>query len=84
VRYPVTIAAVLISLALCLFSSTGYDPHNFFFFMFSPVAWISDVFYDIHATPVLIMYILTIACYAAIGYACDRIIQAERRKRNAA
>jgi hypothetical protein len=82
-RYPVTFAAVLISLALCLFNSTGYDLHNFIFFMFSPPAWISDVFYDIHATPVWIMYALTIVSYGVIGYVCDRIILAERRKRNA-
>ncbi|OXM16944.1 hypothetical protein [Paenibacillus herberti] len=82
-RYPVTIAAVALSIILCLFNSTGYDPHNLFFFMFSPPAWISDVFYDIHATPIVVMYALTIVCYAVIGYVCDRLIAADRKRRRA-
>ncbi|QJC51552.1 hypothetical protein HGI30_08300 [Paenibacillus albicereus] len=82
-RYPVTLAATALGLILCLFSSTGYDPHNVFFFMFSPVAWISDVFYDIHQTPILVMYALTVLCYAVIGYVCDRLIAEGRRRRRA-
>ena len=79
-RYYITIVAVLISLALCLFNSTGYDGHNFVFFLLSPPAWISDVFYDIHATPIVVMYALTVASYAVIGFACDVIIARNRRK----
>lgn len=82
-RYPITIAAVAIGLLICLFNYTGYDPHNVFLFMLSPPAWISDVFYDIHKTPVVAMYMLTIISYAIVGYACDRLIAAGRKRSRA-
>lgn len=80
-RYPVTFAAVLISLALCLYNYTGTDPHNIVFFMFSPPAWAVDLLVDIHEVSVLLMYALTVLTYALIGYIADRIIRRERTKR---
>jgi len=80
-RYPVTIVATLIGLALCLYNYTGYDPHNFVFFMFSPPAWIVDLVIDIHEVSVMLMYALTVLTYALIGYAADRLIQRERANR---
>lgn len=77
-RYPVTLTAALIGLALCLFNYTGYDPHNMIFFMLSPPAWIADLFVDIHEVSVLLMYVLTIAAWAVLGYAADRIILSGR------
>lgn len=84
-RYPVTIIATLIGLALCLYNYTGYDPHNFVFFMFSVPGWIVDFFIDIHEVNVLLMYVLTIASYALIGWICDRMVALGRqRKRSGA
>lgn len=80
-RYPVTFVATLIGLALCLFNYTGYDPHNFVFFMFSPPAWIADLIIDIHEVSVLLMYVLTVLTYALIGYIADRLINTDRSKR---
>jgi len=80
-RYTVTIVASLISLALCLYNYTGYDPHNFVFFMFSPPAWIVDLVIDIHEVSVLLMYLLTVLTYAVIGYAADRLIHRDRTRR---
>ncbi|GBF72891.1 hypothetical protein PA598K_01168 [Paenibacillus sp. 598K] len=80
-RYPVTIIATIIGLALCLYNSTGYDPHNFVFFMFSVPAWFVDLFIDVHEVSVLLMYVATVLCYALIGYIADRIIMHERSKR---
>lgn len=73
-RYPVTIIATIIGLALCLYNSTGYDPHNFVFFMFSVPAWFIDLFIDIHEVSVLMMYVATVLSYALLGYITDRII----------
>ncbi|WP_020616971.1 hypothetical protein [Paenibacillus daejeonensis] len=73
-RYPVTIIATIIGLALCLYNSTGYDPHNFVFFMFSIPAWFVDLFIDIHEVSVLLMYVATVLSYALLGYIADRII----------
>ena len=78
-RYPVTIVMTLIALALCLYNYTGYDPHNFIFFMFSPPAWVADLLVDIHEASVLLLYALTLITYALIGYVADRLI---RRGRN--
>ncbi|QAY66446.1 hypothetical protein [Paenibacillus protaetiae] len=81
-RYPVTIAATLIGLAVCLYNYTGYDPHNMIFFMFSVPAWFVDLFYDVHDVSVMLMYILTVATWALIGYIADRIIlRSSRRSR---
>jgi len=79
VRYPVTVVMTLIALALCLYNYTGYDPHNFVFFMFSPPAWVADMLVDIHEASVLLLYALTLITYALIGYVADRLI---RRGRN--
>jgi hypothetical protein len=80
-RYPVTIIATIIGLALCLYNSTGYDPHNFVFFMFSVPAWFVDLFIDVHEVSVLLMYVATVLSYALIGYIADRIIMHERSRR---
>jgi hypothetical protein len=79
-RYPVTFAATLIGLALCVYNSTGYDPHNFVFFMFSIPAWIVDLFVDIHDVNVLLMYVLTVASWALLGFIADRLIDRGRSR----
>ncbi|MBW7476149.1 hypothetical protein K0T92_15505 [Paenibacillus oenotherae] len=79
-RYPVTIVATLIGLALCLYNYTGYDPHNFVFFMFSVPGWFVDFFIDTHEVNVILMYVLTIASYALIGLFCDWMIARSRRR----
>jgi hypothetical protein len=66
-RYPVTIVATLIGLAICLFNYTGYDPHNFVFFMLSIPAWVVDLFVDIHEVSVLLMYVLTVLTWAYLA-----------------
>ncbi|BBH19095.1 hypothetical protein Back11_04400 [Paenibacillus baekrokdamisoli] len=80
-RYSVTIVATLIGVALCLYNYTGYDPHNFVFFMFSVPGWFADLFLDIHEVSVVTMYVLTIASYAVLGFICDAIIAKNRRSR---
>ncbi|WP_442050560.1 hypothetical protein [Paenibacillus sp. 2TAB19] len=85
-RYPVTLAATLIGLAICLFNYTGYDPHNMIFFMFSPPAWVVDLFVDIHEVSVLLMYVLTVLTWALLGFIADKIIFSggeSRRRRSA-
>ncbi|GLX69313.1 hypothetical protein [Paenibacillus glycanilyticus] len=78
-RFPVMFVATLIGLALCVYNSTGYDPHNFVFFMFSIPAWIMDLFVDIHDVNVLLMYVLTVASWALLGYIADVLIERGRR-----
>lgn len=82
-RYPVTIAATLIGLVVCLYNSTGYDPHNMVFFMLSIPAWIVDMFVDIHEVNVFLMYVLTVASWALIGYIADSLINRGRSRRGA-
>ncbi|MFS0722965.1 hypothetical protein [Paenibacillus sp. 1P07SE] len=79
-RYPVTIIATIVGLALCLYNSTGHDPHNFVFFMFSVPAWVVDLFVDIHEVSVLLMYVATVLSYVLIGYITDRIIHHTRAR----
>jgi hypothetical protein len=79
-RYPVTIAATIIGLAICLFNYTGYDPHNFVFFMLSIPAWIVDLFVDVHEVSVLFMYVLTIITWALLGYIADVLIARGRSR----
>ncbi len=70
-RYPITIACTLISVALCLFNVSGYDPHNLFLFMFSIPAWLAELFTDIHRVNVWLMYLLTVLSWALIGFLAD-------------
>ncbi|QHT62127.1 hypothetical protein GXP70_20525 [Paenibacillus lycopersici] len=80
-RYPVTIAATLIGVALCLYNSTGYDPHNMVLFMFSVPAWFTDMIVDIHTVNVYLMYVLTVASWALLGFICDWGIARNRNRR---
>jgi hypothetical protein len=82
-RYSVTISAALIGLAICLFNATGYDPHNFIFFMLSIPVWIAELLYDIHNVAVLPMYIWTVLSWAALGFVADSIISRQRNQRRA-
>ncbi|MGO4544526.1 hypothetical protein AB4Z29_06995 [Paenibacillus sp. 2TAB23] len=86
-RYPVTIVATLIGLAISLFNSTGYDPHNMVFFMFSIPSWIVDLFVDVHEVNVLLMYALTVITWALLGFVADILIargrESERHPRSA-
>jgi hypothetical protein len=79
-RYPVTIAATIIGLAICLFNYTGYDPHNFVFFMLSIPAWIVDLFVDVHEVSVLFMYVLTVITWALLGFIADMLIARGRSR----
>ncbi|WP_169082107.1 hypothetical protein [Paenibacillus sp. PL91] len=78
-RYPVTIVATLIGLAICLFNYTGYDPHNMIFFMLSIPAWVVDLFVDVHEVSVLLMYALTIITWALLGFIADVLIARARK-----
>lgn len=86
-RYPVTIVATLIGLAICLFNYTGYDPHNFVFFMFSIPSWVVDLFIDVHEVSILLMYALTVITWALLGFIADVLIargrESERHPRSA-
>lgn len=70
-RYPFTGICTLIGLALCLFNSTGYDPHNLFLMMFSVPMWFVELFADLHSVSVWLMYALTVLSWALIGYLID-------------
>jgi lipoprotein signal peptidase len=80
-RYTMTIACTLIGVALSLFNSSGYDPHNLFLLMFSVPMWFVEVFTDIHRVNIWFMYVLTVISWAAIGYVGDRIISRTRVNR---
>ncbi|WP_276356416.1 hypothetical protein [Cohnella caldifontis] len=82
-RYPATLAFALFGIALCLFNSTGYDPHNVFLFMFSVPIWFVELFTDIHRVNVWSMYALTVASYVLIGYLVDLGIHRVRTKKQA-
>lgn len=79
-RYPVTIVATLIGLAVCLFNYTGYDPHNMVFFMLSIPAWLVDLFIDVHEVSVLLMYVLTVITWALLGFVADVLIARGRER----
>lgn len=79
-RYPVTIVATLIGVAISLFNYTGYDPHNFVFFMLSIPAWIVDLFVDVHEVSVLFMYVLTIISWGLLGFIADVLIARDRER----
>jgi hypothetical protein len=79
-RYPITLIAVLFSLALCLFSYSGHDPHNMFFFMLSVPAWFVELFADIHEVSIIPVYILTVLSWAIIGFAADWLIARSRSR----
>lgn len=81
-RYPVTLIASLFSIALCLFSYSGYDPHNMFFFMLSVPAWFIELAADIHHVSILPVYALTILSWGLIGYAADWFIASSRARSN--
>ncbi|RUS48679.1 hypothetical protein [Cohnella sp. AR92] len=84
-NYKVTLVLTLFAVALCLFNSTGYDPHNIFLFMLSVPIWFVELFGDIHQVNVYFMYALTIASWALIGYFCDvGIARVQRKRRRAA
>jgi hypothetical protein len=70
-RYRATWIATLIGVALCLFSFTGRDPHNIFFFMFSIPVWFVEMFGDVQRVSVWWLYALTVLSYAALGYLID-------------
>ncbi|RKP55086.1 hypothetical protein D7Z26_07615 [Cohnella endophytica] len=70
-RYTMTIAGTLIGIALSLFNSTGYDPHNMFLIMFSVPMWFVELFTDIHKVNVWFMYVLTVISWALIGFLGD-------------
>ncbi|WP_127532532.1 hypothetical protein [Paenibacillus kobensis] len=80
-RFTVTIAAALIGLAICLFNSTGYDPHNFVFFMLSIPAWIAELLFDIHNVSVMSLYVWTVLTWAALGFIVDAVINRQRAAR---
>lgn len=79
-RYPVTLAAALIGLAVCLYNMTGFDPHNMIFFMLSVPAWLVDLFVDVHEVNVFLMYVLTIASWAVIGLIADTLVGRNRQR----
>ncbi|MBB3109831.1 hypothetical protein FHS18_001894 [Paenibacillus phyllosphaerae] len=80
-RFPVTIIATLIGVALCVYNYTGYDPHNMVFFMFSVPGWFADMVMDIHEVNVFTMYALTIISWAVLGFICDWMIARGRSRR---
>jgi hypothetical protein len=82
-RYRYTAIGTIIGVALCLYNSTGYDPHNMVFFMFSVPGWFADLFVDLHDLNVFVMYVLTVASWALLGFICDALIARDRRRRRA-
>ncbi|WP_028562457.1 hypothetical protein [Paenibacillus pinihumi] len=80
-RYPATLIAVLFSLALCLFSYSGYDPHNMFFFMLSVPAWFAELWFDIHEIRAVPLYVLTVISWGIIGFIIDTLIAGSRARK---
>jgi hypothetical protein len=77
-RYSMTIAFTVFAVAICLFNSTGYDPHNLILMMLSIPMWLVEVFTDIHKVDVWFMYALTVLSWAFIGLLGDIGIQRTR------
>ncbi|WP_270170050.1 hypothetical protein [Paenibacillus sp. SYP-B4298] len=80
-RYPFTLIAILFSIALCLFSYSGYDPHNMIFFMLSVPSWFIELAADIHHVSIIPVYALTILSWGLIGLAADWLIAGSRSRR---
>ncbi|TVY10711.1 hypothetical protein [Paenibacillus cremeus] len=72
-RYKYTSWLTLIGVALCILHYFGheYDPIYLLFYALSVPAWFYPIFKYTNINP-LILYILTIASWAVIGYCIDR------------
>ena len=80
-RYRVTAVLTLFSLALCLFNFLGLDPDDIFFFMFSIPVWLIETVSDIHYWNIYLVYALTIASWALLGYIGDYFLRRRTRAR---
>jgi hypothetical protein len=68
----------LVGAAICLFHFLGFDPHNIVLFSLSVPAWFIPFFTRISNVDLSLVYVLTIASWAFIGYIIDRIIARRR------
>lgn len=79
-RYRLTVAFALFALALSAFNYLGMDPDDIFFFMFSIPVWLIEIFMDIHYVNVYLVYALTVAAYALLGYIGDAMLNRRRAR----
>ncbi|GAB2671236.1 hypothetical protein ACFQWB_13635 [Paenibacillus thermoaerophilus] len=79
-RRPLTIAFAALAVLLCLANYLRLDPDNIYLFMFSVPVWIIETFSDIHTVNAYLLYALTIASWALIGWIGDRFLWQDRRK----
>lgn len=69
----------LLGAALCLINYLGMDPDDIFLFMFSVPVWLIETVADIHYVNVFLVYALTVASYALIGWFGDRFLQGRKK-----
>jgi lipid-A-disaccharide synthase-like uncharacterized protein len=80
-----TLLFTVIGAALCLihFLFHDYDSIYLLFYALSVPAWFAPVLtniYEISMTKMLVIYLLTIATWALIGYVIDKCTEAYRRR----
>ncbi len=84
-RRSFTLFCTAIGAALCLvhFLFHDYDFVYLAFYAFSVPAWFAPIVsnvYEISMAKMMVIYILTIASWALIGYVIDRFAAANRRR----
>lgn len=84
-RKTYTLSLTILSAVLCLVHYIGheYDPVYLIFYALSIPAWIAPAFGDITRINIAVVYVLTIACYAFIGYVIDYFIARAKDRRYA-
>ena len=77
----VTFWFTLFALAVCAYHALGYDHSHIILLLFSIPAWIIAIFTSIQTVGTWLLYILTVASWAAIGLVADRIVLNRKRAR---
>jgi hypothetical protein len=69
------------AILLCLFHYVGWDSKSLLLFSFSIPLWFLPIFTDIRNLPLLMVYMLTIASWAVLGYCTDLLVNRQRDSR---
>jgi hypothetical protein len=71
----------IIGIAICLFHYIGLDTKNYVILSFSIPLWFIHAFYDVQDVNIFLIYFLTVASWALLGYILDRLVQKSRANR---
>jgi hypothetical protein len=85
---PFTFFFTLIGLLLCLahYFYHGYEPVYLLFYALSVPSWFVSLTPSVYYTSlgtIIVVYLLTIATWALVGYVIDRFSETYRRRRRA-